>query len=115
MFEPGGEVRPPYRELAKKLGELSESEFESRRRMADLLLRNQGVTFTVYSDQAGIEKVFPFDPIPRLVSSDEWERIERGLVQRIEALNLFLEDIYHQQRILKDGIISPELIYGATF
>jgi uncharacterized circularly permuted ATP-grasp superfamily protein len=115
MFEPGTGIRPLYRELAKRLDEFSQGEFESRRRMADILLRNQGVTFTVYSDRAGIEKVFPFDPIPRLVSAGEWARIERGLIQRIEALNLFLDDIHHRQRILADGVIDPELVYGATF
>jgi uncharacterized circularly permuted ATP-grasp superfamily protein len=73
------------------------------------------VTFTVYSEKEGIEKVFPFDPIPRLVSAEEWETIERGLIQRIEALNLFIDDIYHQQRILTDGVIDAELIYGASF
>ena len=78
MFEPGGGVRPEYR-----AGDA----------LADLLLRNQGVTFTVYSDSAGIEKVFPFDPIPRLITADEWEKVERGLVQRVNALNLFLRDI----------------------
>ena len=83
--------------------------------MVDLLLRNQGVTFTVYSDKAGIEKVFPFDPIPRLISAEEWERVERGLIQRTEALNLFLRDIYGEQVILRDGLIDPELIYGASF
>jgi uncharacterized circularly permuted ATP-grasp superfamily protein len=114
-FMPNGKVRPLYRELAQRLAEMSDPELATRRKMADLLLRNQGVTFTVYSDDAGIEKVFPFDPIPRLVDADEWERIERGLVQRIEALNLFIHDVYHAQKILKDRVIDPELIYGATF
>ncbi len=114
-FLPSGEVRPVYRELAQKLTELTDAELQTRSKMADLLLRNQGVTFTVYSDDAGIEKVFPFDPIPRLVDPDEWDRIERGLIQRIEALNLFIHDIYHGQKILQDRVIDPELIYGATF
>lgn len=115
MFAPDGAVRPAYRVLAQKLAELSTVELSRRRKVADVLLRNQGVTFTVYSDQAGIEKVFPFDPIPRLVAADEWERIERGLIQRIEALNLFIQDVYHGQRILKDRVIDPELVVGATF
>lgn len=115
MLAPDGTIRPLYRPLAKRMSELTPSEFESRQRMVDLLLRNQGVTFTVYSDSAGIEKVFPFDPIPRLVSASEWAHIERGLVQRTEALNLFLRDIYGAQRILEDKIIDPELIYAAGF
>ena len=115
MFEAGGTIRPLYRALAQRMSELSPGEFQSRQRMVDLLLRNQGVTFTVYSDSAGIEKVFPFDPIPRLIAADEWSRVERGLIQRTEALNLFLRDIYGAQRILEDKIIDPALIYGATF
>jgi uncharacterized circularly permuted ATP-grasp superfamily protein len=115
MFEPSGALRPEYRALAQSLAELTDTEFTARQRMVDILLRNQGVTFTVYSDDAGIEKVFPFDPIPRLVASDEWERIERGLVQRTQALNLFLADVYGEQRILDDKIVDPELVYGASF
>jgi uncharacterized circularly permuted ATP-grasp superfamily protein len=115
MFEASGLVRPLYRALAQRLGELTPGEFEGRQRTVDLLLRNQGVTFTVYSDKAGIEKVFPFDPIPRLISAEEWERVEKGLIQRTEALNLFLKDIYGEQVILRDGLIEPELIYGASF
>jgi uncharacterized circularly permuted ATP-grasp superfamily protein len=112
-FEPGGSVRSLYRELAARLAELSPQEVEQRRKLVELLLRNQGVTFTVYSDDAGIEKVFPFDPIPRLISAEEWSLVESGLVQRVQALNLFLADIYGSQRILDDGVIPPELIYRA--
>jgi uncharacterized circularly permuted ATP-grasp superfamily protein len=112
-FEPPCAVRALYKELTGRLAELSQREVEQRRRLVELLLRNQGVTFTVYSDDAGIEKVFPFDPIPRLISAEEWALVERGLVQRVQALNLFLADIYGDQRILDDGIIPAELIYRA--
>jgi uncharacterized circularly permuted ATP-grasp superfamily protein len=115
MFAAGGGIRPLYRALAQRMAEFGANEFAARQRMVDLLLRNQGVTFTVYSDSAGIEKVFPFDPIPRLLTAEEWARVERGLIQRTEALNLFLKDIYGAQRILEDKIIEPELIYGASF
>jgi uncharacterized circularly permuted ATP-grasp superfamily protein len=71
---------------------------------------NQGITFTVYSDDAGIERIFPFDVIPRIISATEWNQIERGIKQRLKALNLFLHDIYHQQQILNDGIIPHALI-----
>jgi uncharacterized circularly permuted ATP-grasp superfamily protein len=81
--------------------------------MADVTFRNQGITFTVYKDAAGVEKIFPFDLIPRIVPAGEWDVIERGLVQRITALNLFCQDIYHDQRILREKVIPPELIYGA--
>ena len=112
-FEPGGHVRGLYRELVARLADLSLKEVEQRRKLVELLLRNQGVTFTVYSDDAGIEKVFPFDPIPRLIDTEEWSKVEKGLVQRVRALNLFLADIYGSQRILDDGVIPAELIYRA--
>lgn len=112
-FDSGGGVRTLYKELLARLSELSPQEVEQRRRLIELLLRNQGVTFTVYSDDAGIEKVFPFDPIPRLIAAAEWKHVENGLVQRVQALNLFLADIYGPQKILDDGIIPAELIYRA--
>jgi uncharacterized circularly permuted ATP-grasp superfamily protein len=115
VFDSDGSVRPVYRELVEQLRALGDEDFSQRRALAELLLRNQGVTFTVYSDDQGIEKVFPFDPIPRLVSAEEWSRVEAGLIQRIEALNLFLQDVYHEQHILNDGIIPASLIHGATF
>lgn len=115
MFARGGAIRPLYKALAERMADFSPNEFEARQRMVDLLLRNQGVTFTVYADSAGIEKVFPFDPIPRLITEAEWSHVERGLIQRTEALNLFLGDIYGPQHILEDKIIEPELVYGAGF
>jgi uncharacterized circularly permuted ATP-grasp superfamily protein len=72
-----------------------------------------GITFNVYGDEAGTEKIFPFDIIPRIVEAAEWEKVERGLMQRIQTLNLFIDDIYHDQRVLKDGVIPPELIHSA--
>ncbi|MBK1693389.1 hypothetical protein CKO09_01355 [Chromatium weissei] len=79
---------------------------------AHLALHNEGVTFTVYSDaDEGIERVWPFDILPRIIPAAEWRQIEAGIKQRIRALNLFLKDLYHGQRILKDGVIPPELIY----
>lgn len=115
MFTQQGSVRPLYAALAQRLASFGDNEFAERQRAVEMMLRNQGVTFTVYSDSAGIEKVFPFDPIPRLITAQEWARVERGLIQRAEALNLFLADIYGPQRILADKIIEPELIYGAGF
>lgn len=115
MFDAQGGVRDMYDALATRLSGMSKAEFKRRRKMADVLFRNQGVTFTVYSDDKGIEKIFPFDPIPRLVSAEEWDHIERGLVQRIEAINLFIHDIYHKQQILSDKVIDPELVLGASF
>jgi uncharacterized circularly permuted ATP-grasp superfamily protein len=75
----------------------------------------QGVTFTVYDNGEGIEKIFPFDVIPRIIKADEWKTIEAGIKQRLKALNIFLKDIYHEQFILKDNIIPPDLIYSCPF
>ena len=113
MFVDRGHPRPHYAAVARRLAKLNPAALDRRRRMADVSFRNQGITFTVYSDPRGVEKTFPFDLVPRIIPADEWETIERGLIQRITALNLFCKDIYHDQRILKEGIIPPELIYGA--
>lgn len=113
MFVEPGKPRRHYAPVAQRLADMDADAFERRRRMADVLFRNQGITFTVYADKRGVEKIFPFDLVPRIIPNDEWEYLERGLVQRITALNLFCQDIYHEQRILKEGIIDPELIYGA--
>jgi uncharacterized circularly permuted ATP-grasp superfamily protein len=82
-------------------------------REAHLALHTEGVTFTVYSDSdEGIERVWPFDILPRIITAPEWAHIEAGLKQRVRALNLFLKDLYHGQRCLKDGVLPPELIYN---
>jgi len=96
--------------LVDCLGELSPDEFQQRRSSADLVFVNQGITFSVYSDRRGVEKIFPFDLIPRPVAAVEWVRLETGLLQRIKALNLFLDDVYHDQRILREGIIPTDLV-----
>lgn len=99
--------------LVERLGRLLATEFQARRTSADLAFVNQGVTFSVYSDRRGVEKIFPFDLIPRVIPAAEWLALEAGLVQRIRALNLFLDDVYHDQRILKEGIIPAELVLGS--
>jgi uncharacterized circularly permuted ATP-grasp superfamily protein len=113
MFVAPGQPRPHYGPVAARLKALGPGAFAKRVRMADVTFRNQGITFTVYKDDAGVEKIFPFDLVPRIVPAREWATIEQGLVQRITALNLFCQDIYHDQRILKEKLIPPELIYGA--
>jgi len=107
MLDPTGEVRPHYRQFRKLFQSLSPKEFDLKRQSVDLAFLRQGVTFNVYGDSAGTEKIFPFDLLPRIIPASEWEMLERGLAQRITALNLFLHDIYHEQKILKDGIIPP--------
>jgi uncharacterized circularly permuted ATP-grasp superfamily protein len=113
MFTRPGEPRGHYRAVADQLHRMGSAAFSRRVRMADLTFRNQGITFTVYNDQRGVEKIFPFDLVPRIIPADEWDVIERGLIQRITALNLFCQDIYHEQHILRERVIPPELIYGA--
>jgi uncharacterized circularly permuted ATP-grasp superfamily protein len=113
MFESADTPRPHYAAAAARLQALGSDAFSRRVKMADVTFRNQGITFTVYSDTQGVEKIFPFDLVPRIIPDREWDIIERGLTQRIHALNLFCQDIYHQQRILREKIIPPELIYGA--
>ena len=81
--------------------------------MVDLTLVNQGITFTVYGDTKGVEKPFPVDLVPRILPADEWTFLERGLSQRVRALNLFLHDIYHEGKILRDGVVPRELIVNA--
>src|SRR5438876_5863307 len=116
MFAAPGRARPHYQRLLQRFTELTEGEFDRKRDLAALTLLRQGVTFTVYSDAQGTERIFPFDLIPRIISGEEWKKVERGLVQRITALNLFLHDIYHGQNILRDGVIPKQIVWeGAHF
>ena len=113
MFVAPGCVRPHYRALAEHLSRLTVGEFDERRREADASFLHQGITFTVYSEEQGIERVFPFDLVPRIIPGQEWQRLSRGLEQRVRALNLFLHDVYHGQRIIRDRKIPAELVFGA--
>src|SRR5271167_2708748 len=112
MFSSQGQARSHYARLLEKLGGMAPSQFEERRKLADLSFLLQGITFTVYSDGQGTERLFPFDLIPRILPYSEWERIDRGLAQRVVALNLFLQDVYGRQLILKDGLIPRSLVYS---
>ncbi len=114
MFAPDGVVRPHCAGLHRRLSDLGREAFLHRQRIADLTFVQHGVTFTVYGDDRGTEKSFPFDLIPRVVTSREWRTIEDGLSQRLQALNLFLHDVYHEQRILRDGVLPRALALGAA-
>src|ERR1700682_5759904 len=114
MFAGPGVARPHYSKLFALFKEMEREVFERKRALAASTLLTQGVTFTVYNDEQGTERIFPFDLIPRIIPAAEWEVIERGLVQRITALNLFLHDIYHSQNILRDGVIPKQIVWEAA-
>ncbi len=113
MFEASGQPRPQYRALFSRLMELPADDLRKRQRDADRTFLQQGITFTVYGDQSGTERIFPYDLLPRVLTAAEWKTIERGLTQRLTALNLFLRDIYHDGRILAEGVVPRELVYSA--
>ncbi|HYE18389.1 MAG TPA: circularly permuted type 2 ATP-grasp protein [Tepidisphaeraceae bacterium] len=114
MFEGPGKARPHYAAVRQRLLALGPGVLQRQRHLADISFRNLGITFTVYSDQSsGVERIFPFDLIPRIIPADEWEQIEAGLVQRIQTLNLFCQDVYGEQRILQDKVIPADMIYSA--
>ncbi|MFT3682361.1 MAG: circularly permuted type 2 ATP-grasp protein [Ferruginibacter sp.] len=105
-------IRDQYSKVVNFLSQLSVEELNKKEEMAKRLFMSQGITFTVYSSGEGIEKIFPFDIIPRIITGAEWDYIERGIKQRLKALNYFLKDIYNDQFILKDGVVPPEMIYS---
>jgi uncharacterized circularly permuted ATP-grasp superfamily protein len=105
MFSGEDMVRDHCAPLLQKFGSLDQRDFLARKANSELYFLRQGITFNVYHDNQGTERIFPFDPIPRVMPASEWEHLEAGLTQRITALNLFLHDIYHDQQILKDDVI----------
>ena len=106
------EVRQHYHAVMKSMQELSIEELNKKEEQAKRLFMSQGITFTVYKSGEGIEKIFPFDIIPRIITASEWQLIERGIKQRLTALNLFLKDVYNEQFIIKDGVVPAEMIYS---
>lgn len=111
MFFPDGQPRPGSRMVVELIRSMSEGDLIRRQRAAELAFLNMGITFN--SQGSGVERILPFDLIPRIVDGNDWHKIERGLEQRITALNLFLDDIYHDQKILKDGVI-PEYVIESS-
>ncbi len=112
MFDAAGTARPPYRELYRQLLRMPADEFTRRQQAADVAFLNQGITFTVYGNEQGTERIWPYDLLPRIVTGAEWHTIERGLAQRLTALNHFLTDIYHEGRILAAGVVPRALVYS---
>ncbi len=114
MFDGDGVIRPHYKALFHELTTLPPEEIRRRKQSADASFLMQGITFTVYGREEGTERIFPYDLIPRLVTGEEWDRIERGLTQRITALNLFLHDVYNDQKILAQGVVPREVVYSCA-
>ena len=112
MYNNNAEFRTQYEGFVKYLENTSPEKLTKKEDLSKQLFMSQGVTFTVYNDNEGIEKIFPFDIVPRIITSKEWNKIETGIKQRLKALNLFIIDIYNEQFIIKDGIIPADLIYS---
>jgi uncharacterized circularly permuted ATP-grasp superfamily protein len=115
MFDADLRPRPHYQTLHRRLQGMSPEEFRRRKGMTDLSMLQDGCGFTVYRQEEGIERVWPMDPVPRIIPSREWQQIEKGLVQRLTALNLFLKDVYHEQKILRDKVVDPRLVFEGGF
>ena len=112
MFDASGVVRPHYQALLEAFQNMPEQELRRRKQSADLSFLTQGITFTVYGRGEGTERIFPYDLLPRIVTAAEWAHIEKGLTQRITALNLFLRDVYNEGKILADGFVPREIVYS---
>src|SRR6188474_2668683 len=110
VFDAAGVPRPHYAPLISILESFTREDVDRRERLQRLALMNQGITFTVYGEKEGLERIFPFDFVPRIIPAAEWKGIQDGLVQRITTLNLFLADIYGEQKCLQDRVIPAELI-----
>lgn len=114
LIEPSGVPRKGAKILVERLESLPDGEILGRQKAAEAAMYNMGITFAVYGGEEGAEKIFPFDIIPRIVEAKDWTYIEKGLKQRIHALNLFLDDIYHEQKILKDKAIPADIVLSAS-
>jgi uncharacterized circularly permuted ATP-grasp superfamily protein len=110
MREPDGTVRPAYAALAGLLDDLSIDSLVTKQNAAEELFRRLGITFAVYTEGSSTERLIPFDLIPRIIDRTEWDLIERGCIQRVKAINVFLYDIYHDQEIIKAGLVPEELV-----
>lgn len=111
MFDTEGTVRPHYRAYAEWLAAVPAHRLEEKRAEADTLFRRAGITFAVYGEETGTERLIPFDIVPRIIPATEWQWLQRGLRQRVTALNAFLQDIYHEQEILRAGVVPAEQIF----
>ena len=110
LLEADGSPRAASSELVQQLKGLGLAELQQRQDLAELDIVGMGITFTVYSDGRGIDRAWPFDVVPRVIAADEWRLIEQGLAQRLRAINMFIDDVYHEQRVIRDGVFPAELL-----
>ena len=113
IFKAAGVPHEAAQQLISRIEALPDGDLHRRQQAAEAALLQMGITFTVYDSDEGNEEIFPFDIVPRIIQPDDWQQIESGLKQRIEALNLFVNDIYHDQKIVKDGVVPMELLKSA--
>ena len=111
MLNNNDSVRRPYGKVAKWIDSMHGNIFEEKHNEAKDLLKRIGITFSIYKQNDLNERLIPFDMVPRIFTSKEWDILEKGVIQRTKAINLFINDIYNSGEILKDKIIPPELIY----
>ncbi len=114
FFEKSGQPRPEAKKLIDRINSFPENELTLRQKAAEAAFMQMGITFGVYGDNKGLEKIFPFDIIPRIINACDWNLVERGVTQRVYALNKFINDIYNEQRIIKDGVIPKEIILSSV-
>ena len=114
LLEADGSPRPIAADLIALLERIGLAEVRERQRLSDLEILTMGISFTVYSDGENIDRAWPFDIVPRLIAGDEWSRIERGLAQRLRALNMFIDDVYNDQQIINDGVFPGQLLENST-
>src|SRR3990167_9450860 len=115
LIDPAGQPRPHATVLANYLSEHSRDDLEARKAISELSIKEMGITFTVYNDQEGsIDRAWPFDILPRVIARKEWDVIELGLKQRVQALNLFINDLYHEQKIIKDGVFPADVLANSA-
>ncbi len=108
-----GKPRLASSEMFKHINKLGYEELKNRQKIAEKTIAQMGISFTVYSDKGNIDRLWPFDLVPRTIEYEQWQQVTKGLIQRLDALNLFIEDIYNDQAIIKDGLIPPEVILSS--
>jgi uncharacterized circularly permuted ATP-grasp superfamily protein len=112
MYGQNARIRDHYRKVIDYISAESADDLNKKEELAKRLFMTQGITFTVYNSGEGIEKIFPFDIIPRIITADEWAFVEKGIKQRLTALNLFIKDVYNNQFIIKDGVVPIDIVYS---